>query len=367
MLTNFPGYTMITNKFVRIALLVLYYILIGSLIYFTINFIFQIYYNYPREYVLAIHIGTILVCAIETEGLLYIYNLTEKNKSRFQSKTSQLAIQLIIDFLFVLIFTSLSGIFLMKTFGTGGSNDPVTPFDLIVINVISMVYGIIVVMTKTLFETYKNLNDSTLKLERFKKENIEAKLQSLKNQLSPHFLFNTLNTLYSIIDKDPEFAKYYLMKISDIHRYVLMNEQKEVVTLDKEITFAKDYAFLIEKRYGGGLVFELNVPDAYKNKYVPFLTLQILVENAIKHNQLDTDKKLVISVYSNSKDLLIVKNNIIKKNKIINGPGVGLQNLKNRYKYLADKDLEIIENEEFFIVNVPLIDVEQYEGIDHRR
>lgn len=356
---------MITNKYFEVLLRFLYYILTGSVIYFTINFIYQIYYNYPSEYVPAIHIGTILVCFIITEGLLIINKAIEKRQNWFRSKITRISTQSILDLLYTTILASTAGILLMKNFGTGGSNVPVTHFDMIVINCVTIVYAFIVVITKTLFDTYRNLKDSMIVIERFKKENTEAKLQSLKKQLSPHFLFNTLNTLYSIIEKDPEFAKYYLMKISEIYRYILMNEKNEIVQLEKEINFAKDYAFLVEKRYGGGLVFELNIPDALRNKYVPFLTLQILVENALKHNRLDQDNELTICVCADSEDALIIKNNIIAKNELTNGSGMGLQNLQNRYKYLINKKIDIKKTSDYFTVEVPLINVEQYESLDH--
>lgn len=358
---------MITNKFVKILVRIFYYFLVGSVIYFTINFIFQIYYNYPREYVFALHLGTILVTVVVTEGLLIINRVFEKRGGLFKNQFTRFTLQSIADLLFVILVVTFSGVYLMLNYGTGGAEEIITHFDLLTINLISIIYAFIVVITKALFDTYRNLNQSMIKIERFRKESTEAKLQSLKNQLSPHFLFNTLNTLYSIIDKDSELAKEYLMKISESYRYILANEKNEIIQLESEIDFAKDYAFLINKRYGGGFAFELDVPDEYKDKYIPLLTLQVLVENALKHNKLDKDEKLTLQVSVDSEGMLNIKNNIIRKKEAIQGPGMGLENLKNRYKYLIDKEIEVEESDEYFTVKVPLINVEQYESINHRR
>ncbi len=349
-----------------ILLKVLFYLVAGSLLYITINFIFQIYYDYPKEYSLSQHIGTIVLTAILTEGLFFINSYIKNQEKRSESNLHRILVQVSVDIIFVIILVSASGIFLMLAFA---SDDRViiTFFDLLTTNLVAICYSFIIVLAVSLYETNKNLRISLIKMERFKKENAEAKFHSLKKQLSPHFLFNTLNTLYNIIDKDKELAKDYLLKISDIYRYVLENENNELIELKKELDFARDYAFLIGKRFGDAFEFKVNVPEKLMNKHIPPLTMQILAENVLKHNKLDLDNKLLLSVSVANNNELVVKNNITAKNVQKNTTGLGLKNLNNRYKYLIDKEITITNTETEFIVKVPLIDVENYESINYRR
>ncbi len=347
-----------------ILLKVLFYLVAGSLLYITINFIFQIYYDYPKEYSLSQHIGTIVLTAILTEGLIFI-NSYLKNRGNFsQSNLQRILVLFSVDIIFVIPLVSASGIFLMLAFA---SDDKViiTFFDLLTTNLVAICYSFIIVLAVSLYETNKNLRISLIKMERFKKENAEAKFHSLKKQLSPHFLFNTLNTLYSIIDSDQELAKDYLLKISDIYRYVLENENNELIELKNELDFARDYAFLISKRFGDAFEFKTNVPEKLMNKYIPPLTMQMLAENVLKHNKLDLENKLILTVYAENSNELIIKNNITAKNTHANTTRLGLQNLNNRYKYLINQEISIMNNQTEFVVEIPLIDVEKYESFNN--
>nr|WP_321486109.1 histidine kinase [uncultured Draconibacterium sp.] len=349
-----------------ILLKVLFYLVAGSFLYITINFIFQIYYDYPKEYSLSQHIGTIVLTAILTEGLIFINSYLKNRENFSQSNLQRILVLVSVDIIFVITLVSASGIFLMLTFA---SDDRViiTFFDLLTTNLVAICYSFIIVLAVSLYETNRNLRISLIKMERFKKENAEAKFHSLKKQLSPHFLFNTLNTLYNIIDKDKELAKDYLLKIADIYRYVLENENNELIELKKELDFAHDYAFLIGKRFGDAFEFNVNVPEKLMNKHIPPLTMQILTENVLKHNKLDLANKLILSVYVANNNELVIKNNITAKNVQKNTTGLGLQNLNNRYRYLVNNEITITNTETEFVVKIPLIDVENYESINHRR
>lgn len=337
----------------------LFYSIAGTLIFVTANFIFQIYYDYPEEYNFLQHLGTILLTALITEGLLFIESKSEKYKHCQSFKYHGLFNQLLISVVFVFICVSGFSIAIMLVFA---SDDKViiTWFDLFVTNLIAILYSGVVLVGLRLYKSDKELKNSLVTMERFKKERAEAMFHSMKMQLSPHFLFNTLNTLYGIIDKNPELAKDYLLKISDIYRYVLKNENNELIELNQELIFARDYAFLINKRFDNAFEFNVEVPERLLNKYIPPLTMQMLVENAIKHNILDKSNKLVISVYTNNDNSLIVVNNITTKNNNKGTTGLGLQNLNNRYKYLIDREIEIQHSNTEFTVEIPLINVENY-------
>ena len=196
---------------------------------------------------------------------------------------------------------------------------------------------------------------SLIEAERFKKESIKSKYESLKNQVNPHFLFNNLNTLSSLIDDDNIEAKEFVDDFSDVYRYVLMNRDKELVTLKEELDFIEAYKGLLGTRHKGKFTCTIEVPDAVKNRKIPPLTLQLLVENAVKHNITSINKPLNISLTLNGNDKLVIENNLQRKPHIETSTGIGLQNIQKRYQYLTDQTVDILETDKSFIVKVPLI------------
>ena len=190
--------------------------------------------------------------------------------------------------------------------------------------------------------------------EELKRENLQAKYEALKNQVNPHFLFNSLNTLSGIVEQKSESATDFIKKLSDIYRYVLEQSDKELVSIHDEMKFVEDYLFLSKMRFGEALLFNSNLPASNTIQIVP-LGLQMLVENAIKHNIITNDKPLRIEIDMNENNI-IVKNNIQKKNTVIaKKESLGLKNLKNRYEYLSDSAMEVIESDQEFIVKLPII------------
>lgn len=190
--------------------------------------------------------------------------------------------------------------------------------------------------------------------EELKRENLIAKYEVLKNKVNPHFLFNSLNALSSVIDRKPELGSEFVKKLSDIYRYVLEQSDKELVSLDTEMKFVKDYIFLSKIRFGDALNFQSTLPENTKIKVVP-LGLQTLFENAIKHNIISDDMPLQIEV-SMEDDFIVLKNNIQKKNIIMpDRKPYGLENLRNRYAYHTNSSIEINESDEYFMVSLPII------------
>ncbi|MBN1183606.1 MAG: histidine kinase [Bacteroidales bacterium] len=195
---------------------------------------------------------------------------------------------------------------------------------------------------------------SVEKNEELKRENLLAKYEALKNQVNPHFLFNSLNTLSGVVEQKSEQAPDFIKKLSDIYRYVLEQSDKELVSIHDEMKFVDDYIFLSKMRFGEALQFHSNLPANNTVQIVP-LGLQMLVENAIKHNVIANDKPLKIDI-DIAEHKIIVKNNIQKKNTIIaKDEPIGLENLRKRYEYLSNSALEVIESEKEFIVKLPII------------
>ena len=213
---------------------------------------------------------------------------------------------------------------------------------------------VLVAITEGIF-FFNQWNKSTVEAERFKKESIRAQLESLKNQVNPHFLFNSLNTLSSLIDHDKDMSKEFLDDLSSVYRYVLQHKDEEVVTLKTELDFIKSFTQLLKKRHGDRIAFHFNINEEDLRKGIPPMTLQLLVENAVKHNIASRKKPLTVEVFSQEKRL-IVRNNLQLK-KEVKSTGVGLENIRNRYQYLIESDIDVIKDEKYFIVSVPIIEL----------
>lgn len=186
--------------------------------------------------------------------------------------------------------------------------------------------------------------------EKLKKENLIANYEALKNQVNPHFLFNTLNTLSGIIEKDSKLATGYVKKLSDTFRYVLDQKDKETVKISEELAFIEDFFFLQKMRYGNGLSITISI--AQKDGYIVPMALQIPIENAIKHNIIEDDQPLNIML-NEEEDFYIIINNLQKKKTIQKNSKIGLDNLCKRYELLSEKKVEINENQDSFEVKIP--------------
>ncbi len=189
---------------------------------------------------------------------------------------------------------------------------------------------------------------------RLEKDKTEIQYQNLINHLNPHFLFNSLTSLKSLIKTKPKEAANFLQKLSLIYRYILQNKDKEVVSLEQEIAFVRNYIDLQKSRFDEGLQINIDIKEEYLLASIVPVTLQNLFENAIKHNTLEEDKPLIINVLIEN-NFLIVKNNLQKKVFVETSNKQGLDSLKSLYKYLTTKPLEAIETKSEFLVKVPLL------------
>ena len=193
----------------------------------------------------------------------------------------------------------------------------------------------------TLFENEKLLAD-----------NIRIRYEVLKNQVNPHFLFNSLNTLDGLIGIDNERAHEYVQNLSQVFRYTIGN--KEIMHLDEELDFTESYALLMKIRYGDNLQIRYNIDERYLNYYIVPVSLQLLVENAIKHNVISNRHPLLITIETTQNDTVKVLNAIQPKSGVEHGEGIGLANLPERYEILFQKDINITKTD-IFCVEIPLI------------
>jgi LytS/YehU family sensor histidine kinase len=199
-------------------------------------------------------------------------------------------------------------------------------------------------------ENKTNLENAVLKTENFQ-------LKFLRNQLNPHFLFNSLNILNSMISDENTNAKKFVKNFSKIYHYVLVKGDCNIVSISEEIDFIESYLFLLQERHQGKIFYSIDKFNTNVTFILP-MALQLLVENAIKHNTATTHQPLRINIYKDD-EFIVVKNNINPKNSSVNKSQLGLNNLSERYKYMTSKDIEIKETDKDFIVKLPII---QHEG-----
>ena len=218
---------------------------------------------------------------------------------------------------------------------------------------IPVVIFLIVSLCIHAFYFYKALQETKVKEQKIIATTANAQFESLKNQIDPHFLFNSLNVLSSLIEENPENAQKFTTSLSKIYRYVLEQKDKELVAVSEELAFAKIYMQLLEMRFENSISYELPQSTNEDAKVVP-LSLQLLLENCIKHNVVSSSKPLHIKI-SVEDNQLVVENNWQKKEVLSDGKGVGLQNIVNRYALLTERKVKIANNEESFKVHLPIL------------
>jgi len=195
---------------------------------------------------------------------------------------------------------------------------------------------------------------AAIEVEKLKREQLASQYRSLKDQLNPHFLFNSLNTLSALVYKDPDQAALFIRHLSSIYRYGLENADQEAISLDKEIDFIQSYIHLLKIRFRDNLIIHMNVPQ-HTQYVLPPLSLQLLVENAVKHNVISSSSPLHLYIDFLKKGAIEVKNTLNRKTDVTGSTGIGLNNIRMRYKHLTDKEIQITETEAYFSVEIPLI------------
>ncbi|MEM7548683.1 MAG: histidine kinase [Bacteroidota bacterium] len=223
------------------------------------------------------------------------------------------------------------------------------PFSFVAATVVTLTYEAFYFFTK--WKEVFRLNED------LKNRQIRTQYEVLQNQMSPHFLFNSLNTLTTIIAEDQNSAITFTEKLSEVYRYILQNKERELVTLKEEIEFVQSYLFLLRMRFPDNLKSNFNIDQKYESLNIPPLTIQMLVENAIKHNVVSKSKPLHIDLYVENGKSIVVKNNLQKKESLEKSTKTGLENIKKRYALLGEKTIDIITSANNYMVAVPLINL----------
>jgi len=237
----------------------------------------------------------------------------------------------------------------------GGPNSPEQTRGLIQWVLVSVIIAFVIIGINTVNYLIYNWKNASLKAAELNQIAMEAELQSLKLQIDPHFVFNNLSVLSELILEDQQVGYEYAENFSRIYRYLLVNSRKNLILLEEELKFLGAYRFLIEHRFGEAVSFEINVPEPGRQLFLPPLTLQLLVENALKHNKANKKAPLEVRIYINDMQELIVENNLQPIETPMESSGIGIKNIIRRYHLLSATAPRIEKTDRIFKVIIPLI------------
>jgi two-component system LytT family sensor kinase len=203
--------------------------------------------------------------------------------------------------------------------------------------------------------TFKQLKEQKAKKEELHQLTLQQEFETLKSQVNPHFLFNCFNTLSSLISEDRKQAEVFLDELSKVYRYLLRNNQDGLSTLQTEVRFIQSYYRLLQTRHGSAVEVKFEIDRKYEQYLLPSLTLQLLVENAVKHNVLSRNKPLIIDIFTTAGNKLVVNNNLQRRQVQKFSNKIGLTNIEYKYSLLGQSGFHVLEDEKNFCVVLPLI------------
>lgn len=269
----------------------------------------------------------------------------------------QTVVTFLLLFLFAIVFLLVLMVFKIESKEFENPNIDFLQFSIALMILVLIVCGINTVnyLSKNWKSAIEAAAEHQINAAKSKQIATETELQALRLQLDPHFVFNNLSVLSELILKDQQLGYEYAENFAKVYRYLLINSKKEVISLKEELKFLDAYLFLLKNRMGKGVVFEIDVDDKITNLKLPPVTLQLLVENAIKHNRIDKENPLKITLSVNELEELAVENTLLPLLKSPHSSGIGLENIKSRYALLSDKTIKIEQSESSFIVKIPLL------------
>jgi two-component system, LytTR family, sensor kinase len=321
------------------------------IVFFGIRIGKQPYYDW-RMFVTTL-ISTVVIWL----GNRYILIWARGRYPQFPKVKKRLMVQSIVMLVFTILVTNTLGYYLHGFCGLGDTaNYPGRDIMDVIINSNNAALFCSLTVGAIYESKYlsKKLMESLEEQEMLKRESLHAQLNALKTQVNPHFLFNNLNTLCSIIPDNPKQAVDFVQQMSKVYRHILDVKDEKSIPLQDELDVLRAYAFLLKTRFGSNVNIDIRVADEKLQSRVVPLSLQLLMENAIKHNVVSADKPLKIDVYAVN-GTLVVSNNLQKKNQLNESTGIGLNNIRNRYKLLGDKQVMVAESDSSFTVSIPLI------------
>lgn len=336
-----------SKRNILFLILIAVLLLLSGVLYYMLSSV-QYYYT-----VAIVWIFTVLI--LLWYGNLWIFNALDK-KMPWLGRTSQrFFLQMFVSVLFSLACINIT--FYLFKLQTSSAPDLA---QVLVLNVYGLLFIIPVLSVNFSAYFVSQWKQANRQSDELREENLRSQLNSLRMQLDPHFLFNNLNVLSSLIEKDQGTASHFLDKFADVYRYVLQYKKEDLVPLVTELDFVDAYIYLLKQRFGEQLQVSMKVPAEFSDSYyLPPLILQLLFENALKHNSIAGDQPFLIDVYV-EKQALIVRNTLRPRLNAVPSAvgGTGLDSIRRRYEFLSDLNIDITINESFFIVSLPLLEID---------
>jgi two-component system LytT family sensor kinase len=292
-------------------------------------------------------------------GSRYILIWARTRYANFGQVKKRMWVQMSVIIAYVLVVNNVLGALLFEDCERvmRDAGRTLTPQDVLIdSNAASILCTFLVIAIYESIYFVNELRKSVEEKELLKRESLQAQLSALKTQVNPHFLFNNLNTLSAVIPDNPGQAIDFVQQLSKVYRHILEVRDEQSIVLKEELEVLEAYAFLLKTRFGENLNISIRVTDENLQQRVVPLSLQILMENAIKHNIVSAAKPLRIDVYAGGEQL-VVSNTLQKKNQLVESTGIGLDNIRNRYRLLSDRKVEVEEGPDSFTVRIPLIAV----------
>ncbi len=317
-----------------------------------IGLIFPFLARTEGTYIIGVFFSTIYT-TISWSGCVFIFKTLSKKYPHYEQNFKRISYEIICVTLFIVLIDLVLG-YTIDVYLIGHDFSLDRQWRITILALIFS-YAIIAVYESIYF--FDLLTHKIRETEQLKNENLQSQFDVLRNQVNPHFLFNSLNTLMTIIPEDTSLALEFTEKLAAVYRYILQHKDKEVVTLKTELEFIEDFYFLQKTRFGDNLKINYKIAEVYQQQFLPPLSLQMLIENAIKHNIISTEKPLSIEIYVENNKSLVVKNNLQKKITNIQSTQIGLQNISNRYKYLSHQMVDVITTSTSFMVALPLLEL----------
>ncbi len=219
----------------------------------------------------------------------------------------------------------------------------------------AMILGFAIMLFNLLYYSGKQKKDLEIRMNELQNEVLTSKYKSLKNQISPHFLFNSLNTLTSLMYEDRDLASDFVTRLASTYRYILDNKEEDIVSLEKELNFLDSFIFMMNVRHTDSIIIETNIGIDAAEYAIPTLSLQMLVENTMKHNYFSKEKPMRIQVYTVGKIALVVENTLRKRKLKEESTQVGIKNIQKRYAFHTNQEVAVEENGNTFKVTMPLL------------
>ena len=310
------------------------------------------YVRFP-EVSLQVHLLALGVSLLVIASIWYFFKWMDSYLNKIypyeRSIPGRITVQILIGMVYILLVRAF-------VFWWGAPKLPIHLDELFRMSTYAVYILLSIVLNFGFFANYflHQWKNSIQRAERLEREKTQVQFDNLKNQLNPHFLFNALTSLNSLIFEDQQLASDFLQHLSKVYRYVLQHKEKSLVPLQAELDFIQSYVFLLETRFAPALQIKFNIPDCARHKEIVPVTLQILIENAIKHNVINSARPLHITI-SAEQHYLSVRNNLQPKKLIENSNKQGLDNLTSFYKFISPKPILIAADDNSFEIKIPLL------------